>query len=30
VIHVSWEMLTKRPDELLALLRGVLGRATLC
>jgi hypothetical protein len=29
VIHISWDMLTKRPDELLALLREMLGRATL-
>jgi hypothetical protein len=30
VIHISWELLTARPDELLALLRKTLGIATLC
>lgn len=30
VIHISWDMLISRPDELLTLLRGILGNATLC
>lgn len=30
VIHISWDMLINRPDELLTLLRGLLGNATLC
>lgn len=30
VIHISWELLTARPEELLSLLRRTLGIATLC
>ena len=30
VIHVSWELLATRPNELLAILRRALGNATLC
>ena len=29
VIHVSWDMLVHRPDELEALIRGALGQPTL-
>ncbi|MGH2776299.1 MAG: hypothetical protein ACRDJT_12815 [Actinomycetota bacterium] len=29
VIHVSWDMLVNRPDELEALIRGALGQPTL-
>jgi len=30
VIHISWDLITNRSDELLALLRGMLGNATIC
>lgn len=29
VIHVSWDMLVNRPDELEALIRGALGQPSL-
>jgi very-short-patch-repair endonuclease len=29
VIHVSWDILINRPDELEALIRGALGQPTL-
>lgn len=29
VIHISWDLLVTRPGELLALLRGMLGNATI-
>ncbi len=29
VIHISWDMLANRPDELEALIRGALGQPSL-
>jgi very-short-patch-repair endonuclease len=29
VIHISWDLLTNRPQELLRLLQGVLGQSSL-